>query len=153
MGNSIFKEDGVVLNLWHYNDSCIIHYSKGIHVKYLVLKQGNKNYDKIVNTIQINKAYTFTIKDGFPLDNTLLDIEEPEIHKMIIKIDGFKDLSNNCKALNGMTQLLCSGTGLQIITDISKEQFIIGESYEIEYKIYGVNMLNLLLSYEKVKMI
>lgn len=153
MGNTIFIEEGVVLKTWNYSDGTVIYYTKFPHTKVVILKHDNPNYDYIMNTLQTNKAYKFKIKNAFPLEDRLLDIDEPDVYKMVIKIEGFKDLSNNCKALNGMHQIICSNTGLDIITDIGVDNFIIGASYEIEYKMYGVNMLHLLLSYEKVKMV
>lgn len=120
-----------------------------INTRNIYLSRNNPKYAEILNTIQINKPYVFTVKDGWTV-TTLLEINKPKIYIKTIKVMTYIELSKQYPELNGWFEVIYNhGIHTKLIID-NNDILKIGEEYTVTFSLYGVDDLYEILTYKKV---
>lgn len=152
MGNTVKTFEGSITYIRpsQYDNGTVILVLTNfdIYLKKLYLWRENPKYAEIMNKIEVNKAYNFTIENGWQT-NELLDVGDPNVYQKTIKINGFIDLAKEYPDLKGWSDVVYDGSVSikLIIKDASV--FEKGEKYIIRCELYGMHNLYQITHYKK----
>lgn len=115
----------------------------------MILYSDHPNYDNIIKLIKLNKPFLFTIEYSI-YKNKLLDAQDVNLHRSIIKIIGYDDLTNEYASFKNCKNIIYEGDCDKklIISDTNLLERC--NTYNIGYKLFFGGLYQI-VAYTKIK--